>query len=157
MAKTQGKVTTTKSQFIALAKGVNDADSAVVLAWLAVFRAFVKSGTDDKRAFAQAFVAAVKGTAQDKFTPETVRVSITHIEWAEANIIGGAKSCLSMNSIVKMKSGDFGKGKKPAEQKKSVRVSTVTVSDKQFASALRKAGLSAEVIAIATKAVFVTK
>ena len=153
MATTKGKVTTTKSQFIALAKGVNEADSAVVLAWLAVFRAFVSSGTDDKRAFANAFVKAVKGTKQDKFTPETVRVSITHIEWAEENIIGGAKSCLSMNSIVKMKSG----GKKKAEPVKAQRVSTVTVTDSEFARALRKAGLSAEVIAIATKAVFVNK
>ena len=153
MATTNGKGTTPKTKFISLAKEVNNADSAVVLAWLAVFRAFVQDGWDSKLAFSQAFVKAVKGTAQDKFTPETVRVSITHIEWAEANIIGGAKACLSMNAIVKQKAGT----KKTAEPAKTRKVSTVTVSDAEFARALRKAGLSAEVIAIATKAVFQTK
>jgi hypothetical protein len=48
-------------------------------------------------------------------------------------------------------------GNKKVEAKPSRKVSTVTVSDTDFARKLRKAGLSAEVIAIATKAVFTDK
>jgi hypothetical protein len=155
MSKNQGKVTTTKSRFIALAKGVNEADSATVSAWLAVFREFTKNGGGSLSAFAEAFVKALKGSTQDKFTVNTVRQSISHIAWAEDNIIGGASACLSMKSLVKQRSASSDRAK-PAPSKPR-KVSTVTVTDTAFASALRKAGLSAEVIAIATKAVFVTK
>lgn len=165
MAKTQGKVTTTKSQFIDLAKGVNGADSATVAAWLAVFRAFVKSGAESKSAFAEAFVAAVAGTKHDTNTEGSIRVNLSHIEWAEANIIGGAKSCLSMSSIIKMKSGDFGKGKKPAEQKPARKVSTKTFTDAEFIKVLTnelvEAGMPKQMaknVAVkAAKKAFITK
>lgn len=155
MTKSKGKVTTTKSRFIALAKGVNEADSATVSAWLAVFREFVANGGGSLSAFAEAFVKALKGSSQDKFTVNTVRQSIAHIAWAEENIKGGASACLSMKNIVKQRSGSSDRAK--ATPKKKHTVSTVTVTDTAFEKALRKAGLSAEVIAIAKKAVFVTK
>jgi hypothetical protein len=126
LATTNGKGTTPKTKFIELAREVNNADSAVVLAWLAVFHAFVQDGWSNKRAFSQAFVKAVKGTAQDKFTPETVRVSISHIEWAEENITGGAKKCLSMNAIVKQRSGKDETPAQPTPKPKPAMAVTLT-------------------------------
>lgn len=148
MKTTKGKVTTAKSQFIALAREVNRADSAVVLAWLAVFRTFLVSGTTDKQAFARAFVSAVRGTAEDKFTENTVRQNVSLIEWAEQNIIGGARKCLSMNAIAKQRGGSSSSSNKGKEK---VVASAVTLTRSEVIKRLKDNGFtSAEAGRIAT-------
>ena len=153
MATKQSKGLTPKSAFITLAKGVKEAEKAPVMAWLAVFREFVKSGEGDKKAFAHAWQVAVRGTDYDLFTENTVRQSISLIEWAENNIKGGARACHSMNHIVKQRAES---NAKPKAQAVARRVNTVTITNDEFARALRKAGIAPELIALAERAVFVT-
>lgn len=153
MGTKNGKGTTPKATFLTLAKGVKAASKEPVLAWLAVYREFVKSGGGDKKAFATAMVRAVRGTDLDLFTENTIRQSVSLIEWAEMNVVGGAKACHSMNHIVSQRSDA---NAKPKEKVKPRRVNTVTITNDEFARALRKAGIAPELIALAEKAVFIT-
>ena len=152
MATTQGKVTTTKSVFLLLAKAIYLAERGVVPKWCDAYAEYKRNGGGDKLAFANAWAKATKGSKYDTNTVNTIRQNISLIEWANENLIGGASSCSSMAIIVASRGGN-----KKVEPKPSRKVSTVTVSDTDFARKLRKAGLSAEVIAIATKAVFTDK
>lgn len=153
MATKDGKGTTPKTTFISLAKGVKESSKQPVLAWLAVYREFVRSGGGDKKAFASAFVKAVRGLDCDVFTENTVRQSVSLVEWAENNVIGGARACHSMNHIVSQRSES---NAKPKVAVKPRRVNTVTITNDDFTRALRRAGIAPELIALAEKAVFVT-
>lgn len=54
----------------------------------------------------------MRGSRYDTNTAETIRTNLSHIEWAEQNIIGGAKNCKSMAHIIRQK-----KGNNPAKKK----------------------------------------
>lgn len=149
---TKGKVTTTKAQFLSLAKGVKEAERSALVKWLDAYRVFVKDGSGDVQAWAEAWVRAVRGSDYDTNTPGTVRMNVGLIKWAEENIIGGANACKSMAHIIASK-----KPKPTKQATKQYKVSTVTITNTEFARALRKAGIAPELIALAEKAVFVTK
>jgi hypothetical protein len=150
MATTKGKVTTTKSRFISLAKAIYLAERSVVPKWIDAYNEYKRNGGGDKQAFATKWASDVKGTKWDTNTVNTIRINIGLIEWANENIVGGANACLSMAHIVASRGGN----NKKADAKPQRKVSTVTISDADVARKLRKAGLSPEVIAIATKAIF---
>ena len=48
----------------------------------------------------------MRGSRYDTNTAETIRTNLSHIEWAEQNIIGGAKNCKSMAHIIRQKKGN---------------------------------------------------
>jgi hypothetical protein len=150
MATTKGKVTTTKSVFLMLAKAIYLAERGVVPKWIDAYNEYKRNGAGDKLAFATAWAKATKGSKYDTNTVNTIRQNISLIEWANENIIGGANACSSMAIIVASRGGNS----KKADAKPQRKVSTVTISDADVARKLRKAGLSPEVIAIATKAIF---
>ena len=91
-----------------------------------IYKEFVRSGATDKLAWASQFEKDNKGTKYDKYTAGSVRVNLAHIEWAEANIIGGAKACASIAHIIKSK----GAGKKPTPKDTTTyKVRTISGSD----------------------------
>lgn len=77
----------------------------------------MSSGSDDKLAWATAWERSVKGSKYDTNTAGTIRVNLTHIQWAEENIIGGARACGSIAHIIRQKKGD-----KPASKVESAFV-----------------------------------
>lgn len=91
-----------------------------------IYKEFVRSGATDKLAWATQYEKDNKGTKYDKYTAGSVRVNLAHIEWAENNIIGGAKACSSIAHIIKTK----GAGKKPVvKDTTTYKVRTISGSD----------------------------
>lgn len=74
-----------------------------MVAWIAMFREFTRSGASDKLAWATQYEKDNRGTDYDRYTAGTIRVNLCHIEWANAHLNGGAKSCASINHIIKSK------------------------------------------------------
>lgn len=99
MKTTSGKVTTTKSRFLSLAKAIFLAERGVVPKWIDAYNEYKRNGGGDKKAFAKAWALAVKGTDYDTNTVDTIRINISLIEWANENIKGGASACKSMAHI----------------------------------------------------------
>lgn len=99
MKTTSGKVTTTKSRFLSLAKAIYLAERGVVPKWIDAYNEYKRNGGGDKKAFASKWALAVKGTQYDTNTVDTIRINIGLIEWANENIIGGASACKSMAHI----------------------------------------------------------
>lgn len=121
---TNGKGTTPKSTFISLAKGIAQAEKGALVKWHDAYREFVRSGATDKLAWATEWATAVKGTAYDTNTVATIRVNLSHIEWAEQNVIGGAKACGSIAHIIKTKSGKGDKSKSEPRETVSLTLGT---------------------------------
>lgn len=140
MATTNGKGTTPTARFISLAKEVRDAHNGVVSAWLAVYKEYKVGKWANLSVFSEAFVQANKGTANDIWTANTVRVSLTHIKWAEDNIKGGAKVCESMAHIIASKKGGAKPKAKPSfvAEKEAMRYS---VKQLEAMLAFRKAAM----------------
>ena len=74
-----------------------------MVAWIAMFREFTRSGATDKLEWATQYEKDNRGTDYDRYTAGTIRVNLCHIEWANAHIIGGASACASINHIIKSK------------------------------------------------------
>lgn len=108
MATTKGKVTTTKSTFIKLAKGVRAGGSAALLAWCDVVDEYNTHDTEtvSVRAFSQAYEVALKGSEYDEYEAKVIAVQMGHVIWANREIIGGARACKSINHIISQKRGD---------------------------------------------------
>ena len=93
-----------------------------------IYKEFVRSGATDKLAWGTKFEKDNKGTRYDKYSAGSIRVNLSHIEWAEENIIGGAKACSSIAHIIKTKSA----GKKPVVKVKDTtpyKVRTISGSE----------------------------
>ena len=153
MATTKGKVTTTKSVFLTLAKAIFEAEKAPLAKWTDAYREFVRNGGGSVQAFATKWASDVKGSKYDTSTVSTIRQSIALIAWAEENILGGVAACSSMAQI----SATRGKASTKAKREPLRKVSTVTVNETEFARKMRKAGFSDRDIAVATKALFTSK
>jgi hypothetical protein len=91
-----------------------------------MFKEFTRSGATDKLAWATQYEKDNKGTDYDRYTAGSIRVNLCHIEWANANVIGGASACASMNHIIKTKSA----GKTPTPKDTTTyKVRTISGSD----------------------------
>jgi hypothetical protein len=97
-----------------------------MVAWISMFREFIRSGATDKLAWATQYEKDNKGTDYDRYTAGSIRVNLCHIEWANAHIIGGASACPSINHIIKTKSA----GKTPvAKDTTTYKVRTISGAD----------------------------
>lgn len=80
----------------------------------------------DKRSWCNDHVKAVRGMSCDERPAETIRINLSHIEWAEENILGGASACASIAHIIKTKSA----GKKPVvKDTTTYKVRTINGAD----------------------------
>ena len=136
LATTNGKGTTPKAKYISLAKAIALAEREPLHKWIDAYREFVRSGATSKLEWAEEMERSVKGTEWDTHPAGTIRVNLSHIEWAEENIIGGAKACRSLNHIVKSKSS----GKTKPVSKGVEVASALTLTRSQVSSRLAKAG-----------------
>ena len=97
-----------------------------MVAWIAMFREFTRSGATDKLAWATQYEKDNRGTDYDRYTAGSIRVNLCHIEWANAHIIGGASACASINHIIKSK----GAGKTPVvKDTTTYKVRTISGAD----------------------------
>lgn len=103
MATKQGKVTTAKSRFIELAKGVRAGAKNALLAWCDVVDEYDRHDGVSVRSFAQAYEQALKGSQYDEYSASVIQVQMGLVIWANKNIKGGARACKSLNHIVSQK------------------------------------------------------
>lgn len=99
---TNGKGTTPKTTHIILAKELSASTRGVVASYLDCYKEWKKTG-QDKRTWCNDHVKAVRGLSCDERPAETIRVNLSHIEWAEQNIKGGASACASIAHIIATK------------------------------------------------------
>lgn len=100
---TNGKGTTPNATFIKLAKAISESGKQALLKWCDAYDEYKKNGNGDKLAFAKKWESALRGSEYDIHTAGTIRVNLSHIEWAESNIKGGARSCSSIAHIIATK------------------------------------------------------
>ena len=129
---------TTASEFRSHGKEIRSASSGVVLAWLGLFLTMRRDKWVSVKDFSEAYVKANAGTDADIYTADSVRVTLGVIKWAEENIIGGAKSCRSIQHIIDQKKD----GKAPA--KKAKPVFNASKEAQKYTTAQLKAMLAAK-------------
>lgn len=128
---TNGKGTTPNSTFIKLAKDITLSGRDALSKWCNAYDEFARSGATDKVAWATEWAKAVKGSEWDTNTIGTIRVNITHVEWAQTHIIGGARACNSMAHIIASK-----KGKVQPKPKDTTTYKVRTISGSDFVKEL---------------------
>lgn len=116
-----------------------------LLAWVAVYDEFLRSGGGDERKFARVFAQFCD------YKAETIRQNLNRIKRGNESIVGGARACASMAHL----RASLGEGKGAKVSAPSRKVSTVTISTDDATKRLRKQGFTERDIKDIISALFV--
>lgn len=142
MKTTHDKGSTPKSTFIALARAISLNDKEALSKWIDAYRAFVADGCGDKMDWATRMERACRGSKWDTNKAGTIRVNLSHIEWAEQHIRGGASACRSLAHIIRQKSEKSGKTAAPKAKDFRKEAMKYSVKELEKMLAFRKAAMS---------------